>query len=109
MISKYIGAVKRNSRGHLIGTAVLSLAVTMRVMLMLMRFVDLSVIGVIAFFLCPFLSMSLFWMGTASPVRSPMWLYRVIGIGVFVVGAHMGSSCCGLSAASFAAQGADGS
>ena len=84
MISKYIGAVKRNSRGHLIGTAVLSLAVTMRVMLMLMRFVDLSVIGVIAFFLCPFLSMSLFWMGTASPVRSPMWLYRVIGIGVFV-------------------------
>jgi len=85
LVRKYIGAVKRNPRGHTAVTIALSLTVTLRVMWMLLQFVNLSVLGVIAFFLCPFLSMSLFWAAAASPVKSPLWLYRVLGIGAFVL------------------------
>lgn len=80
----YIKCVKKNRAAHISFTIAASAAVTLRIMWMLLSFLSVNFFELAVYFLCPFLSMTLFWLPCVSPIRSPLWLYRVIGIYVFV-------------------------
>ena len=84
ILSFYIKSIKRNGKAHIIFTLAASLVVTIRVMIPVMTFLDVSAAEFAVYSLCPFLSLSLFWLPCASPIRSPLWLYRVGGIYLFV-------------------------
>ena len=84
VISFYINCIKKNPKVHIIFTLAASLAVTTRLMWLVLTFLEVSVPEFAVYSLTPFLSLALFWLPCASPIRSPLWLYRVIGIYVFV-------------------------
>ena len=84
IFSFYIKSIKRNGKAHIIFTLAASLLVTVRVMIPVMTFLDVSPLEFAVYSLCPFLSMALFWLPCASPIKSPLWLYRVGGIYLFV-------------------------
>lgn len=84
LFSLYMKSIKSNPRGHIVFTLLASLAVTVRLMWLVLTFFSVNVFEFAVYALCPFLSLTLFWLPAASPVRSPLWLYRVIGIYVFV-------------------------
>ena len=84
ILSFYIKSIKRNGKAHIIFTLAASLLVTVRVMMPVMTFLDVSAAEFAVYSLCPLLSLTLFWLPCASPIRSPLWLYRVGGIYLFV-------------------------
>lgn len=84
LFSLYMKSIRRNPRGHILFTLAASLAVTVRLMHMVLTFFSVSAAEFAVYALCPFLSLTLFWLPAAAPVRSPLWLYRLIGIYVFV-------------------------
>ncbi len=84
LLSAYAGCIKKNPKGHIIFTLAASAAVTARIMQLLLTFLDVGIFEGVFYALCPFLSLTAFWLPCVSPVRSPLWLYRVVGIYIFV-------------------------
>lgn len=84
LVSAYLNTIKKNPGAHIIFTLCASAAVTARIVLLLMNFVSVNVFELAVYIFCPFATLSLFWLTCTSPVRSPLWLYRVIGIYYFV-------------------------
>lgn len=84
LLSAYVSCIKKNPRAHLIFTLAASAAVTARIMQLMLTFMQVGIFEGIFYALCPFLSLSAFWLCCVSPVRSPLWLYRVVGIYLFV-------------------------
>ena len=84
LIKAYVNRIKENPKAHTVFTLCAAAAVTARLLALLLGFVSVNVFEFAVYALSPFLSITLFWLPCVSPVRSPLWLYRVIGIYVFV-------------------------
>ena len=84
LLKTYINCIKAQPR--LYPACVLAVAAfeTVKITVLLIYFLKLSLPMTIVFVLCPLASTALFWLANTCPLRSPLWLYRVIGIGLFV-------------------------
>ncbi|MBR6046340.1 MAG: sulfatase-like hydrolase/transferase [Ruminococcus sp.] len=85
ILSYYLSKIKRNPASYMILVLAAALAVTARLMAAVLCYFETSFPDILVFSLCPFLSIALFWLPNLSPTRSPLWLYRVVGFGVFIV------------------------
>ena len=84
LIRAYVNCIKKNGLWHALFTCGAAAAVTVRILWLLLGFISVNAFELAVYFLIPFLCMALFWLAALSPVRSPLWLYRVIGIYIFV-------------------------
>jgi len=83
LIKKYIACFGASPRSQKIFAAIASAAISLRIMGLMSYFFRLNVPEWIFYLAVPFLSTFLFYAPSVSPLRSPFWFYRLLGIVVF--------------------------